>query len=246
MSAYKTIVFEKEAGIGRITLNRPEALNVFNRQMRDDLFQVMAAIEVDAEIRVVILRGAGKKAFCAGADLSEFLTAPAPTAARKIRFERDLWGLMIRLRQPLIASLHGYVLGSGLEMALCCDLRLCTPETRFGLPEMGLGLIPAAGGTQTLPRIIGPAHSLEMLLSTEDWLTAVRAHRIGLVNRLVGDDEREEVTRQLARKLADFDPTAVQQAKQAILRGLSLSLSDGLKLEKRLALRRHSDQATLL
>ena len=107
------------------------------------------------EIRIVIFKGAGEKAFCAGADLSEFLTAPPPVAARQARFARDIWGLFLSIPQPIIAALHGYVLGSGVEMALCSDIRIASEDVKFGLPEMQLGIIPAAGGTQTLPRTIG-------------------------------------------------------------------------------------------
>src|SRR4030067_2448380 len=123
--------------------------------MRNDLYEVLGAIKDDSEVRVAILSGAGEKAFCAGADLSEFLTAPSPIVARQVRFERDVWGLFLSLPQPLIAALHGYVLGSGIEMALCCDLRIASEDARFRLPEASLGIIPAAGGTQKLPRTVG-------------------------------------------------------------------------------------------
>jgi enoyl-CoA hydratase/carnithine racemase len=124
MSAFETLIYEKEGALALVTLNRPRVLNAFNIQMRDDLFEVLNAIRDDNEVRVALLNGAGEKAFCVGADLSEFLTAPSPVAARQIRFDRDVWGLLLSIPQPLIAVLHGYVLGSGIEMALCCDLRI--------------------------------------------------------------------------------------------------------------------------
>ena len=157
MNGFKTLIYEKEDHIAYVTLNRPQALNVYNIQMRDDLYEVLSAIKDDPEVRVAIFKGAGEKAFCAGADLSEFLTAPTPVIARQVRFGRDVWGLFLSLPQPLIAAVHGYVLGSGIEIALCCDIRIASEDVRFGLPEVGLGIIPAAGGTQTLPRAIGRA-----------------------------------------------------------------------------------------
>ena len=169
MSAFKTLIYEKKESVASVTLNRPEALNAFNVQMRDDLYEVLGAIIDDPDVRVVIFRGAGEKAFCAGADLKEFLGAPPPVAARHVRFRRDPWGLFQKVPQPIIAALHGYVLGSGIEIALCCDIRIASEDVRIGLPEVGLGIIPAAGGTQTLPRIVGRARALEMLLA-DRWL----------------------------------------------------------------------------
>ena len=130
------------------------------------------------------MKGAGDRAFCAGADLTEFLTAPSPVIARQVRFERDVWGVFLSIHKPLIAALHGYVLGSGIEMALCCDIRIASDDTQFGVPEMGLGIIPAAGGSQTLPRIIGRGRALEMLLSGRR-VSAAEALRMKLVNRVV-------------------------------------------------------------
>ena len=181
MSSFETILYDKLDGIGYVTINRPEFLNAYNIRMRDELFEILGAVKDDPDVKAVIFRGAGDKAFCAGADLSEFLTAPPPVAARKVRFDRDVWGLFLSLPQPLIAALHGYVLGSGIEIALCCDIRLVSDDVKFGLPEVGLGIIPAAGGTQTLPRIIGRAKTLEMFL-TGKRLTAKEALDCRLAN----------------------------------------------------------------
>ena len=134
MSVFETLIYEKEGVLALVTLNRPQFLNAYNIQMRDDLFEVLKAIRDDDEVRVALFKGTGEKAFCAGADLSEFLTAPPPVAARQIRFDRDVWGLFLSIPQPLIAVLHGYVLGSGIEMALCCDLRIASDDAQFGLP----------------------------------------------------------------------------------------------------------------
>jgi enoyl-CoA hydratase len=236
MGGFETLIYEKDEGIAWITLNRPEALNTFNTRMRDDLYEVLSAIRDDAEVRVGVFIGSGEKAFCAGADLKEFLTAPSPVKARKVRFERDVWGLFLSIPQPLIAAVHGYVLGSGIEMALCCDIRIAAEDARFGLPEVGLGIIPAAGGTQTLPRTVGRGKALEMLL-TSRWIDAQEACQIQLVNRVVPREQLLETAMAMAEKIASYDPLAVRYAKQALVRGLELPLDEGLYLEKLLASR---------
>jgi len=234
MSDFETIIYQKQNNIAYITLNRPRALNAYNLRMRDELYEVLGAIRDDADVRVAIFQGAGERAFCAGADLTEFLTAPSPLIARQVRWERDVWGLFLSLPQPLIAALHGYVLGSGLEIALCCDIRLAAEDVQFGLPEPQLGIIPAAGGSQTLPRVIGGAKALEILLSGR-WIKAEEARRLKLVNRVVPREKLFNEAEKLAQKIAGFDPVAVAYAKQAVTRGLDLSLEQGLRLEARLA-----------
>lgn len=233
MSGFDVIIYEKRDGIGYVTLNRPHALNAYNLQMRDELYQVLGAIRDDSEVEVAIFQGAGDRAFCAGADLTEFLTAPSPVIARQVRWERDVWGLFLSLAKPLIAALHGYVLGSGIEIALCCDIRLASEDTQFGLPEPGLGIIPAAGGSQTLPRTIGRAGALEILLSGR-WVKAEEAYRLKLVNRVLSRGELLPEAERLARKIKSHRPLAVSYAKQAVARGLDLSLAEGLELEAKL------------
>jgi enoyl-CoA hydratase/carnithine racemase len=234
VNGFKTLIYEKKNAIAYVTLNRPQALNVYNIQMRDDLYEVLCAIRDDPEVRVGIFKGAGEKAFCAGADLSEFLTAPSPIVARQVRFGRDVWGLFLSIPQPLIAAVHGFVLGSGIEIALCCDIRIASEDARFGLPEVGLGILPAAGGTQTLPRIIGRAKALEMLL-TNRWVNGKEAYEMGLVNQVVPRDQLLPVAEKMANQIASYHPGAVRAAKQAVVRGMELSLSEGLELERRLA-----------
>jgi enoyl-CoA hydratase len=234
VEGFKTLIYEKKNNIAYVTLNRPQVLNIYNIQMRDDLYQVLSAIKDDPELRVAIFKGAGEKAFCAGADLSEFLTAPTPVVARQVRFTRDVWGLFLSIPQPLIAAVHGYVLGSGMEIALCCDIRIASEDVRFGLPEVGLGIIPAAGATQTLPRVVGRGKALEMLL-TNYWMSGEEAIRNGLVNQVVPRDKLIETAEEMAKKIASYPPMAVRNAKQAVARGLDLTLTEGLNLEKRLA-----------
>lgn len=232
--SFKTLIYKKKDSIGTITLNRPEALNAYNIQMRDDLYEVLSAIRIDDEINVVVMSGAGNKAFCAGADLSEFMTAPPPVKARYVRFQRDIWGLFCRMPQPFIAALHGYVLGSGIEMALYCDIRIASNDAKFGLPEVGLGIIPAAGGTQTLPRTIGRSRALELLLN-DRWIDAAEAFRIKLINAVTSRDTLTEKAEALAQRISLYDPFAVRSVKHAVMSGMDLPLSAGLELEKRLS-----------
>jgi enoyl-CoA hydratase/carnithine racemase len=227
------ILYEKQNGKGYITLNRPQKMNIYNIQMRDELYEALCAVRDDPEVRVVILKGAGEKAFCAGADLSEFLTAPSPVVARQVRFERDVWGVFLGLTKPVIAALHGYVLGSGLEMALCCDIRIAADDVQFGVPEMDLGIIPAAGGSQTLPRVVPQCYAMEMLLSGRR-VKADEARRMKLVNRVVAREELLPTVEKLADRMVTFDPTVLGAAKRAITHGLDMSLSEGLEMEARL------------
>ncbi len=235
MGGFETAIYEKtDRGIAYVTLNRPQALNAFSVRMRDDLYQILSAIREDDEVRVAVFKGAGDKAFCAGADLKEFLTAPSAVKARRIRTVRDLWRLFMSTPQPLIAALHGYVLGSGIEIALYCDLRIASEDVVFGLPEVELGILPAAGGTQTLPRTMGMAGALDMLL-TGRRLNGQEALQRGLVNRLLPRIDLFKTADEIAHKIASFDPVAVRNAKQAVKQGMDISLAQGLDLEWRLA-----------
>jgi enoyl-CoA hydratase/carnithine racemase len=233
MSDFETIIYEKQDNIGYITLNRPKALNVYNIQMRDELYQVLGAIKDDPEVKVGVLRAAGDRAFCAGADLTEFLTAPSPTIARQVRWQRDVWGLFLSIDKPMLAALHGYVFGSGIEMALCCDIRVASDDVQLGVPETGLGIIPAAGGTQTLPRTVGRGYALEMLLSGR-WIKAEEALRMKLVNWVVPREDLWPAVDRLAAKIGEHRASMLSYAKQAVTRGLDLTLEQGLELEYRL------------
>lgn len=233
MSAFETIIYEKTGGRAYITLNRPRFLNVYNMKMRDELYQAARAVTEDEEVKVVIIKGAGEKAFCAGADLTEFLTAPSPIIARQVRWERDLWGILLSIPQPVIAAMHGFVLGSGIEIALTCDFRIASSDARFGLPEVALGIIPAAGATQTLPRTIGRSPALYMLLNGE-FLDAQEALKLGLVNKVVARDELLQAAETLSENIISRDSRTVRSLKSAVYRGMELPLEDALKLERRL------------
>jgi enoyl-CoA hydratase len=234
MDGFDTVIYEKKGGVAYVTLNRPQALNAFSVQMRDDLFEILNAVKADDEVHVAVFKGTGDRAFCAGADLKEFLSAPSVVKARRIRAIRDLWRLFLSMPQPLIAALHGYVLGSGMEIALLCDLRIAAQDVIFGLPEVGLGILPGAGATQTLPRILGLPGALDMLL-TGRRLDSQEALALGLVHQVVSRDRLLQVSEDLAQRIASYDPVAVRNAKQALVQGLDMSLDQGLELEWRLA-----------
>jgi len=234
MSDYATIIYEKFDNIAYITLNRPEVMNRYNIQMRDDLYQVVSALIDDTDVWVVIFKGAGVRAFCVGADLTEFGTAPSPIIARQVRWQRDVWGLIYSIRKPTIAAVHGFVFGSGLELALLCDFRIASDDAIFGLPEPSLGMIPAAGGTQTLPRVIGRSRALSMLLMGNR-IDSDQALRFGLVNKVVRKDELYSSAREFAQRILSFNPFAIQCAKEAVKRGSDMCLHYGLMLESELS-----------
>ena len=232
---FETVLFEKDGPVGYVTLNRPRVINAVNVQMRDDLYQAMSAARDDPDISVIILKGA-ERGFCSGADVSEFGTAPSPIIARQVRWERDQWGLILGIPKPIIVAIHGYAIGAGIEMSLCCDLRIASEETRFGLPEVALGMIPAAGGSQTVPRHLRLGHSMEVLLRG-DLIGAEDALRMGLVQRVVSREALLPTAEAWAHRLASFDQRAVRAAKEAVYRGLDLPLPQALEMEQALVAR---------
>lgn len=233
MSAFETVVYEMHDGTAWITLNRPAVLNAYNIRMRDELYEVLTAVRDDPTVRVLVLRGAGR-AFCAGADLTEFGTAPSPTIGRRVRFARDVWAVLDGLAVPSVAALHGFVFGSGLEMALFCDLRLAAEGTVFGMPEVRLGMVPAAGGTQTVPRAARLGGALDVLLTGRRF-DAAEAARLGLVTRVVPAERLAAETAALAAELAALEPRAVRAIRRAVREGADLPLAAGLRLEACLA-----------
>jgi enoyl-CoA hydratase/carnithine racemase len=230
---FSTIIFTVDGPIARITLNRPETLNAYNTSMRDELTEALAAVHDDSDLHVLVLDGAGR-AFCAGADLTEFGTSPSPTAARELRFARDPWALLETLPVPSIAALHGFTFGSGLEMALFCDLRVAADDVEIAMPEVGWGLMPAAGGSQTLPRTCGLTRALELTL-TGRRIRADEARAFGLVFQVVPAAELRVAVDWMARELAGLDPNGVRMARRAVREGLDLPLSEAIQLESRLA-----------
>ena len=228
------VLAERRGDAVWLTLNRPQRLNAVHLEMRDELWAQLALLRDDPTVRVAVLRGAGERAFSAGADITEFGSAPSFIEARDARVRRDLWGVMAALELPLIAAIHGYAYGAGLEMALYCDLRVASEDARFAIPEVTLGYIPSAGGTQTVPRHLNRGEALRMA-TTGDPISAARAYELGFVQRLVPRAELEAVAAEWAELLAARDPAALRATKRAVVRGLDLPLAGGLALEQRLA-----------
>ncbi|MFC1980569.1 enoyl-CoA hydratase/isomerase family protein [Chloroflexota bacterium] len=218
---YTTIIYTKQDHIARITLNRPQANNIINRQLAQELKVICHAINQDDDIHVVVATGAGNGAFCGGSDLEHGSA------------EYNVATAIASIDRPVIAVINGDALGQGLELALSCDIRLTSHQARFGFPQVSQELIPMDGGTQTLPRIIGRSTALGVLL-TGRWVRAEEALRLKLVNHVMPGDELLPTTERLAKRIGDYDPVAVSFAKQAITRGLDMSLDEGLKLEARL------------
>jgi len=210
------VIYDKDASgsIATVTLNRPQSHNAYDVAMRDALFAALSAIADDPEVRVVILRGAGPS-FCTGGDLREFGSAPSPVRAREVRWLRDVWGALWDLRVITIAAVHGHVVGGGFEMMLLCDFALAARGARFALPETGLAMIPGVAGTQTLPRLVGVARALDLILTGKE-LDSRSAQRLGLVSRVVADQHLDSATRSLARRLARLEPVLVARVKRMV------------------------------
>lgn len=231
--SFDTIIFTKEDDIASIRLNRPKALNAYSVRMRDELFEALEAVRDDREVRALLFSGEGR-AFSVGGDVTEFGTMPAPVSAREVRWDRDVWGVLRALPCPTVAALHGYAFGSGLELALHCDLRLASEDLVVAVPEIRLGMIPPAGGTQTIGRYAGPGVALDMLLNGRR-LSAIEALQWRLVQRVVPREALLPAARALAVELAQRDPLSLQLAKRALYASLDLPINQGIELEARLA-----------
>ncbi len=236
MTTFSTVLYEKRGAVALLTLNRPETINAFNVQMRDDLWEVLGAVRDDDDVRGLLISGAGEKGFCAGADLTEFGSAPSQAIARRVRWERDLWTALVELPKPTMAAVHGYCFGSGVEIAALCDLRIVSADTVFGMPEVGLGLIPAAGGTQALPRIVGESRAMAMMLAGSR-ITAAEALESGLSHWVAPRGQLLSEAERRLRGVLDASPDALALIKRAVNEGDDMTLDDGLRLERRLAAR---------
>jgi enoyl-CoA hydratase len=232
--ADQPVLLELSDAVATITLNRPDVLNAMNDAMRRGLLETFTRLQADPAVKVIVVTGAGERAFSAGADIREFLEPPVPTAFREERRRLDFRSVMDRCPQPIIAAIRGYALGGGLEMALACDIRIAAQDAVLGLTEINLGIIPGGGGTQRLPRLVGRGKALEMIL-TGARVPAPEALRIGLVERVVPVAELPAAAGALARTIADKAPIALRYAKEAVVGGLGLPLGDGLRLENDLA-----------
>jgi enoyl-CoA hydratase/carnithine racemase len=218
-------------GVGVVRLNRPD-LNIYNLEMREDLIEAFRAVRDLPPVRAVVLAANGRH-FSAGADLSEFGTAESVFEARRIRWWRDPWLPLLDSPKPTVAALHGHCLGAGLEMALMCDFRLAAADTRLGLPETKLGMLPSAGGSQTLARLLGAGPALPVVLGG-DTFDAGEALRMGVVDRVVEDGPVEAAASALAARLAALEPSLAAAAKRALRAACDLSLRAGLEVERHL------------
>jgi enoyl-CoA hydratase/carnithine racemase len=229
-----SVELERRAGVAWITLNRPAAVNAINDAIRGSLPALLQELGADSDTRVIVVKGAGERGFCAGADLKERPADDNPLAAAVLGARSSWIEAFDRVSKPVIAAIHGFCLGGGLEIALACDLRVASSDAVFGLPETGLGLIPGGGGTQRLPRLIGLGRALDLLV-TGDRIDAAEAYRIGLITRLSADRAAlaVEVTA-LAERIAARPPLATTFVKEAATVGIQLDLPAGLRLERAL------------
>ncbi|MES2889199.1 MAG: enoyl-CoA hydratase/isomerase family protein [Pseudomonadota bacterium] len=230
-AAGAAVEVERRGSVGWIVLNRPGQINAINDDIRRGVPAALAELDADPSVRVIVIRGAGERGFCAGADIKERRAAESSVQVRR-RMQKSRWiEALDRTEKPVIAAIHGYCMGGGMELALACDVRFAAPDAVFALPETGLGLIPGGGGTQRLGAVVGPGRALDLLL-TGDRMDAQRALTIGLVTRVAGSPEslNDEVTA-LAERIAVKPPTATLFVKQAARAATQLDLKSGLDLE---------------
>lgn len=222
---------ERDAAVGWVVLTRPGQINAINDQIRQGVPEALALLDQDPQVRVIVIRGEGERGFCAGADIKERRGAETSLQVRQ-RMQRARWiESLDQVAKPIIAAIHGYCMGGGLELALACDIRFASPNAIFALPETGLGLIPGGGGTQRLSRVVAAGRALDMLLSG-DRMNAEEARQIGLISRLASDAASllSEVT-EFAQRIASKPPMASLYVKRAARASLELDLKSGLDLE---------------
>lgn len=228
---YKYIIYEKSDGVATIILNRPEALNAFSKDVVSEILHVLEDIKNDENVRVVILTGAGEKAFSAGADIKSMAGMNALKARELSLMGEKLCVALENLEKPVIAALNGYALGGGLEVAMSCDLRIASENARVGQTEVNIGLIPGWGGTQRLTRLVGMTKAKELVF-TGKMIDAKTAEQIGILNMVVPAVKFRETVRQFALELASKAPVAVKVAKVLINKGSDIGLDSALALER--------------
>ena len=228
--AYDNLLFEVSEQIARITFNRPNVLNALNRKTMDELGDCLKKVRADDAIRVLILTGAGEKAFIAGADINE-LSQQTPVNGREFTlYGQEIIHRLETLGKPAIAAINGFALGGGCELALACTLRVASRNAKLGQPEVKLGIIPGYGGSQRLPRLCGRGVAHELIL-TGEMITAEEALRVGLVNRVVEPGELLVTAEAIAKKIIANAPLAVKYALEAVERGMEMPQEEGLYLE---------------
>lgn len=217
-------------GLALLTIRRPEKLNALNRQLISELSEAFRITANDASIKALILTGAGEKAFVAGADIGEIARTNAIEAEQISRRGQEIFRALETMRKPSVAAINGFALGGGLELAMCCAIRIASPNAKLGQPEVKLGIVPGYGGTQRLPRLVGRGRALELLLSGEP-IDAAEAYRIGLVNALAPQAELIATAKQWARKVIANGPLAVALTMESVDTGLDGGLDAGLRFE---------------
>jgi enoyl-CoA hydratase len=227
---YNTLLYEKKENIGVLTVNRPDKLNALSNELTEELDRFLDEAEKDVDLRVLVITGAGEKAFVAGADINELVVRDGIMGRNVSRFRQELFARIENLPIPVIAAVNGFALGGGLELALACNIRIASDKAQFGAPEVKLGIIPGDGGTQRLPRLVGLGRAMELVL-TGDFIDAVEAHRIGLANKVVPHEELMENVMALAKKIASRPPLAVKYAKEAVNRSQEGDKASGYALE---------------
>jgi len=235
------VLTARKGAVAWVTLNRPHALNAINQEIREQLPRAIRAADEDPEVRVILLNGAGDRAFCAGADIKGFGDVGSLSDFRQSRAHHHWIGAFEDARKPLIAAIHGHCLGGGLEIALACDIRIAAANATFALPEVSRGTIPGAGGTQRLARVIGLGRALDMLLSAER-IDAPEALRIGLITRVTPVASLLTDAQKLAELIAGHAPIAVMFAKEAMRQGTDPNFRIGMKLEADLSALVHTTE----
>lgn len=229
MPSYETILVEKRESVAVLTINRPDKLNALGSKVHEEGVAALEELRKDPSVRVLVITGAGEKSFIAGADISEF-AGQTPVSQRAMFLESTLFNSIDKFPKPVIAMINGFCLGGGCEIALACDLRIASEKARFGQPEINLGIIPGGGGTQRLTRLIGEGKSMELIL-TGDMIDAKTAYDLGLVNAVHAPEELEAKTMELANKITEKSPIALQMAKEAVKLASRSNLDEGLKRE---------------
>lgn len=227
---YQNLLYEKRDRIAYVTINRPDKLNALNAATMRELQDVFTSIARDDEVGVVILTGAGEKAFVAGADINELAVQGPIEGKQTAEYGQNVLRLIENLGKPVIAAINGYALGGGCELALACTLRVAAENARLGQPEVKLGIIPGYGGTQRLPRLVGKGIALELLL-TGEMISAEEAHRIGLVNHVTRREDVIPTAEKIARQILANAPLAVRFCLEAVTAGLEMPLDEALQLE---------------
>lgn len=226
---YETLLFEKRSRVGLVTINRPDKRNALNIKTREEGAALLEELRHDDSVGVVVITGAGDKAFIAGADIAEFAGRTA-MMQRDVMIARSLFTAIDTFPKPVIAMINGYCLGGGCELALACDLRIASETASFGQPEINLGIIPGGGGTQRLTRLVGEGRAMEMIL-TGEMIDARTAFDIGLVNHVLPPGELVAKTMEIANRIADKSPIALSLAKEAVKLASRSTLDEGLRRE---------------